>query len=70
VGVIVTSRARLCRLCRLAEPAHAAATAGFSIQEGEIPRETDCLLEEGVMSELVHFPASWENTGKFINFGL
>jgi hypothetical protein len=26
-------------------PAHAAATAGFSIQEGEIPRETDCLLE-------------------------
>jgi hypothetical protein len=25
---------------------HAAATAGFSIQEGEIPRETDCLLEE------------------------
>jgi hypothetical protein len=45
VGVIVTSRARLCRLCRLGEPAHAAATAGFSIQEGEIPRETDCLLE-------------------------
>jgi hypothetical protein len=26
-------------------PAHAAATAGLSIQEGEIPRETDCLLE-------------------------
>jgi hypothetical protein len=26
-------------------PAHAAATAGFSIQKGEIPRETDCLLE-------------------------
>src|SRR5262249_43057309 len=32
--------------CRLAGPAHAAATAGFSIQEEEIPRETDCLLEE------------------------
>jgi hypothetical protein len=27
-------------------PAHAAATAGFSTQEGEIPLETDCLLEE------------------------
>jgi len=26
-------------------PAHAAATAGFSITDGEIPRETDCLLE-------------------------
>ena len=26
-------------------PAHAAATAGFSTQEGEIPLETDCLLE-------------------------
>jgi hypothetical protein len=37
--------ARLCRPCRLAGPAHAAATAGFSIQEGKIPRETDCLLE-------------------------
>ena len=36
---------RLCRLCRLAETPHAAATAGFSIQEGEIPQETDCLLE-------------------------
>ena len=39
------SRACLCRLCRLGEPAHAAATAGFSTQEGESPRETDCLLE-------------------------
>jgi hypothetical protein len=28
-----------------ARPAHTAATAGFSIQEGKIPRETDCLLE-------------------------
>src|SRR6516164_2619425 len=26
-------------------PAHPAATAGFSIPQGEIPRETDCLLE-------------------------
>ena len=26
-------------------PAHAAATAGFSTQEGEIALETDCLLE-------------------------
>ena len=39
------SPARLCRPCRLAGPAHAAATAGFSIREGEMPRETDCLLE-------------------------
>src|SRR5215467_4160862 len=43
--VALTSPVRLCRLCRLAEAPHAAATAGFSIQEGEIPRETDCLLE-------------------------
>jgi hypothetical protein len=43
---MLTSPARLCRLCRPAGPAHPAATAGFSIQEGEIPRETDCLLEE------------------------
>ena len=42
---MLTSRARLCRPCRLAGPAHAAATAGFSIQEREILRETDCLLE-------------------------
>ena len=42
---MLTSPAGLCRPCRLAGPAHAAATAGFSIQEGEIPRETDCLLE-------------------------
>ena len=28
----------------VAGPAHPAATAGLSIQEGEIPRETDCLL--------------------------
>src|SRR5262249_1763502 len=44
-GVMLTSPVRLCRPCRLAGPAHAAATAGFSIQEEEIPRETDCLLE-------------------------
>src|SRR6516162_3811267 len=42
---MLTSPARLCRPRRLAGPVHAAATAGFSIQEGEIPRETDCLLE-------------------------
>src|SRR5262249_50893194 len=45
VGVMLTSPARLCRPCRLAGPAHAAATAGFSIQERKIKRETDCLLE-------------------------
>src|SRR5262249_28488313 len=39
---MLTSPARLCP----GGPAHAAATAGFSIQEEEIPRETDCLLEE------------------------
>jgi ABC-type Fe3+-hydroxamate transport system substrate-binding protein len=32
----LTSPARLCRPCRLAGPALRAATAGFSIQEGEI----------------------------------
>src|SRR6516162_8663900 len=42
---MLTSPARLCRPRRLAGPVHAAATAGLSIQEGEIPRETDCLLE-------------------------
>ena len=42
---MLTSLARLCRPCRLAGPAHPAATAGFSIPQGEIPRETDCLLE-------------------------
>src|SRR6516225_1853984 len=42
---MVTSPIGLCRSCRLAMPAHAAATAGFSSQEGEIPLETDCLLE-------------------------
>jgi len=42
---MLTSPARLCRPCCLAGPAHAAATAGFSIQLGEIPRETDCPLE-------------------------
>jgi len=42
---MLTSPARLCRPCRLAGPAHAAATAGFSIQEGEIPRDTDSPLE-------------------------
>ena len=43
--VMLTSPARLCRPCRLAAAAHTAATAGFSTQEGEIWRETDCLLE-------------------------
>ena len=43
---MLTSPARLCWPCCLAGPAHPAATAGFSIREGEIPRETDCLLEE------------------------
>src|SRR5262245_38985839 len=33
--VALTSPVRLCRLCRLAKAPHAAATAGFSIQEGE-----------------------------------
>jgi hypothetical protein len=42
---MLTSPARLCWPCCLAGPAHPAATAGFSIREGEIPRETDCLLE-------------------------
>ena len=41
----VEEPARLCRPCRLAGPAHTAETAGLSIQEGEIYRETDCLLE-------------------------
>jgi len=42
-------------------------------RQGSAGSSSDSLLEEGVMSELVsegHFPASWENTGKFINFGL
>src|SRR6516165_1184183 len=43
---MLTSPARLCRPCRLAGAAHTAATAGFSIQEGEIPRDTDSPLEE------------------------
>src|SRR6516165_1079987 len=42
---MLTSPARLSQPCRLAGPAHPAATAGFSIPQGEIPRETDCLLE-------------------------
>jgi hypothetical protein len=42
---MLTGLACLCRPCHLAGPAHAAATARFSTQEGEIPRETDCLLE-------------------------
>src|SRR6516165_2260182 len=42
---MLTGPTRLCRPCLPAEPAHAAATAGFSILEGEIPGETDCLLE-------------------------
>jgi hypothetical protein len=45
VGVTLTGRARLCRPCPLAGPAHAAVTAGFSIQEREILRETDSPLE-------------------------
>ena len=43
--MVLTRPTRLCRPCRLAGPAHAAATAGFSLREREIPRETDCLLE-------------------------
>jgi hypothetical protein len=43
---MLTGPTRLCRPCLPAEPAHAAATAGFSILEGEIPGETDCLLEQ------------------------
>ena len=43
---MLTSAACLRRPCRLAGAAHPAATADFSIQEGEISRETDCLLEE------------------------
>src|SRR6516225_9942696 len=43
--MISTSPALLCRPCRLAGPAHPAATASFSMPQGEIPRETDCLLE-------------------------
>src|SRR6516164_620950 len=50
---MLTSPARLCRPCHLAGPAHAAATAGFSIREGEMPRETDCLLERGGFELLV-----------------
>src|SRR6516162_4728484 len=42
---MLTGPTRLCRPCLPAEPTHAAATAGFSILEGEIPGETDCLLE-------------------------
>src|SRR6516165_8597851 len=42
---MLTGPTRLCRPCLPAEPAHAAATAGFSIPQGEIPGETDCLLE-------------------------
>src|ERR1700746_377471 len=53
---MLTSSARLCRPCRLAGPAHAAATAGFSIQEGEIPRETDCLLEGSGFEPSVPLP--------------
>ena|SRR6516164_8411056 len=50
---MVTSPIGLCRSCRLAMPAHAAATAGFSTQEGEIPLETDCLLERAGFELLV-----------------
>ena len=35
VGSMLTSPTCLCRPCRLTGPAHTAATAGFSIQEGE-----------------------------------
>ena len=50
---MLTSPARLCRPCRRAGPAHPAATASFSIPQGEIPRETDCLLEEAGFEPLV-----------------
>ena len=47
---------------------------GFSPTAPEFTAETDSPLEEAVKSELVsewgEFPASWENTGKFIDFGL
>ena len=42
---MLASPSRLCRPCRLAGAVHPAATAGFSIPQGEISRETDCLLE-------------------------
>ena len=42
---MLTSPARLSQRCRLGGPAHTAAAAGFSTQEGEVWRETDCLLE-------------------------
>ena len=35
-----------------------AATAGFSIPQGEIPRETDCLLEEDGFELVWGFPLS------------
>jgi hypothetical protein len=54
---------------------------GFSRNQGEIRRETDCLLEGRVRCELVSeflesikkgsllkTRASWKNTGKFIDF--
>ena len=42
---MLTSPARLSQRCRLGGPAHTAAAAGISTQEGEVWRETDCLLE-------------------------
>src|SRR6516165_4916889 len=59
---MLTSPARLCRPCRLAGPAHPAATAGFSIPQGEIPPETDCLLEGDGFEPLV---PQREGTGLF-----
>jgi hypothetical protein len=50
---MLTNSARLCRPCLLAGSAHPAATAGFSIQEGEILREKDCLLEGDGLELLV-----------------
>src|SRR6516165_2840506 len=72
--MMLTGPTRLCRPCRPAEPVHAAATADFSIREGEIPRETDCLLEgtgfellvrgrgEAGLSRLLTRPFAWEGS--------
>src|SRR6516162_6735884 len=65
---MLTSPARLCRPCRLAGPAHAAATAGFSIQLGEIPRETDCPLEgNGFEISVPRCLATANSVGAFIS---
>ena len=54
-----------CLRASLAGPAHPAATAGFSIQQGEIPRETDCLLE-GVESNFRFRDALSHTSGRRI----